>query len=347
MNDIDKSEIRNYLSAAGFVVLALHFLCISPLFAAVAENLNAIHLYLGFALITVGIILAGMKHRDLSAITFVLIGSIFVCYALAFSGGAAEHYSNLIVGVFFVILSLIILTAADRKKYLIASMPFVIGLENICVGLFVSGSGVGLEIISLAGFIFAVYFALAVAGERIRLPLGDVLKSDAAADFKSAGSVLGYLLIGMIGALYGFSYFLGSEAVNYDVIASMNATMCLGLCGIAVLLWTIGQMKYTPAMFFMFGIVSFTATLIPISHAMLIPFILFLLVAVITLLRKESRVLVAVLLFLKSMCYLLLAVFAGTAGMPALQGTVNILIAVTAVYLAFAVFSRSKKLPLF
>ena len=78
MNETAKNEMRNYLSAAGFFVLALSALIVSmsSLFQIVATATFDAGIACSLLILLFGILLAVLGKRDLTAITFLMFGSI-------------------------------------------------------------------------------------------------------------------------------------------------------------------------------------------------------------------------------------------------------------------------------
>ena len=81
MNEIAKNEMRNYLSAAGFFVFALAILvfCVNFLSQTTENNTSFMmgtDIVCSILLLLVGVLLAVLGKRDLTAITFLMLGSI-------------------------------------------------------------------------------------------------------------------------------------------------------------------------------------------------------------------------------------------------------------------------------
>ena len=119
------------------VRISAHCICddaMLSVFGKVTGNIDQLMLSCGqiicFGLLLIWVILAICKKRDLSAITFLMIGmfQIFLSKIGLADGG---NYLYLIVGIILSILAGIILTAKDKKKYLLAIMPALWGIGGI------------------------------------------------------------------------------------------------------------------------------------------------------------------------------------------------------------------------
>ena len=134
MNETAKNEMRNYLSAAGFFVFALTTLMLCVLLHFQPENSSDIligtDIVCSLLLVLVGILLAVLGKRDLTAISFLMFGSIKLV-SRTISGPVASDalFVYSILQVFLLILALILLTAKDKAKYPLA---LLIGVGGIC-----------------------------------------------------------------------------------------------------------------------------------------------------------------------------------------------------------------------
>ncbi len=244
------------------------------------------------------------------------------------------------VGVFLLVLTGIILTSKDKKKYLLFLIPGFISLRMLIHSFFGASSPAAL-ILFLITAIIPLYYAFACASERITLPGGALLRADAVTDFKASGSVLGYLLFGIIALSWALAY------AGVSPLAAVNATDYVGgffLILTGILLFAVGKMRFTPVMFILTGFLAVISVYVsgPLYYVVGAMFIVLGLFAI---LRKESRILPAVMLIIYGCTYFFTPA-AGEAGLPVVSIILNLIPALIAVYLAFAVFSQ-RKLPLF
>ncbi|MDO5844320.1 MAG: hypothetical protein Q4Q53_04135, partial [Methanocorpusculum sp.] len=192
--------------------------------------------------------------------------------------------------------------------------------------------------------VVSLYFALAVSSEKISLPLGKTLKSDVETDFKKSGSVLGYLLFGLSCASYAF-YYLSGTTEAYTNYLALDSVVGFMLIVTGILLFAVGKMRFTPVMFIIMGFVTITATNLGNQYVYVPLGIALIILGIIALLRTESRILPAVMLVVYGFTFETFSL--GLGDIPILQGVLNLIPCLIAVYLAFAVFSQSKKLKLF
>ena len=355
MNEIAKHEMRNYLSAAGFFVLALTTLVVCTSFLSqIAENtlsaLTGTDIVCSILLLLFGILLAVLGKRDLIAITFLMFGSIKLLMTTAsligISAGASvdSSFVNAILQIFLLILALILLTAKDNAKYPLA---LLIGLEGFNIIGFLSPSDIsnafhGYSHIILA--VIALYYAFACASERIILPLGKTLTAEQETDFKKSASALGYLTISASMAVWAFFYLFNASDLVAEIIYALDGVYAILMVLIGVLLFAVAKMRFTPVMFLLAGALLAVSSVIGDSFEFIIG-ILFIVLGLFAVLRTESRILPGLMFVIYGISYFIVPVAAG-AGITILAVIVNGLPAVIALYLAVATFSQ-KKLPLF
>ncbi len=337
MDEIQKTEMRNYAMSAGFFIIAFQALLFAMMpvsgiepaaFTVIADACLKI---IALLLILTGVILIVLKNRDLSAIIFLLIGMFFATKAYTTVIG-----SEFIINIFLLILALIILTAKDRKKYLLFIMPALIGVIGL-ITIFTPAL-----LLDLILGVVALYFAFACASERINLPGGALLKADVVTDFKAGGSVLGYLLFGISTAVWAFVYLGNISFESALVIDSLCGAM---LIFTGVLLWAVGKMRFTPVMFILMGFLQIIGVMVsgPLYAVIGAMFIVLGLFAV---LRTESRILPALMLIIYGCTYFITPLIIGVGANLIVSGVLNLIVALITVYMAFAVFMQ-KKLPLF
>ena len=357
MNETEKNEMRNYLSAAGFFVFVLStlFICtdaLSRVFGSGgATTLFSVGVTCSLLILLFGILLAVLGKRDLTAITFLMLGSakllleVTGMYLLT-SGNVAElSFINVILQISLIILALILLTAKDRAKYPLA---FLVGLQGVStiVGYLmpseILGSVLGYSHIILA--VIALYYAFACASERISLPLGKTLTAEQETDFKKSASALGYLTISASMAVWAFFYLSNASDIVADIIYALDGIYAILMVLVGVLLFAVAKMRFTPVMFLLAGALLAVSSVIGDSFEFIIG-ILFIVLGLFAVLRTESRILPGLMFVIYGISYFIVPVAAG-AGITLLAVIVNGLPAVIALYLAVATFSQ-KKLPLF
>lgn len=343
MDEIQKTEMRNYAMAAGFFVLAAAFIVrvVGKISLAQAEYetaVDSVSLISALILILAGVILVILKNRDLTAITFLMTGMFMAVTAL---DTANNKLVWSVIGIFMIILSAIILTSKDTKKFILFIIPALIGLQCILLPFFVSDSPVIIVIRSIIGLL-CLYFAFACASERIALPGSALLKADVVTDFKASGSVLGYLLFSITTAVWSSVYFLGVSPESAIAVESICSLM---LIFSGVLLWAVGKMRFTPVMFILIGFLSYVDQFMT-GYLFFVVGGLYIVLGLFAILRKESRIIPALMLIIYGFVFFITVMVTGTAPIPILGGLLNLIPSIIAIYLAFAVFSQ-RKLPLF
>ncbi|MBR4987327.1 MAG: hypothetical protein IKY81_01525, partial [Methanocorpusculum sp.] len=81
MNETAKNEMRNYLSAAGFFVFVLSSLIVAVQLlgkgtAGFSQTAQTADIILSVLLLLIGTLLAVLGKRDLTSISFLMLGSI-------------------------------------------------------------------------------------------------------------------------------------------------------------------------------------------------------------------------------------------------------------------------------
>ena len=354
MNETAKNEMRNYLSAAGFFVLALTTLMLCPvLLSQITENsfsiLTGTDIVCSILLLLIGVLLAVLGKRDLTAISFLMFGSIKLLLAAARTIGGFGADESLfiysILQVFLLILALILLTAKDKAKYPLA---LLIGVEGICnlIGTF-SSVDLRMAIIGYSHLILAVivlYYAFACASERITLPLGKTLTAEQETDFKKSASALGYLTISASMAVWAVFYLFNASDIVEEIIYALDGVYAILMILIGILLFAVAKMRFTPVMFLLAGALLAVSSVIGDNFEFILG-ILFIVLGIFAVLRTESRILPGLMFIIYGISYFIGPVAVG-AGITILAVIVNGLPAVIALYLAVATFSQ-KKLPLF
>ena len=351
MNEIAKNEMRNYLSAAGFFVFVLSSLMMSASVLLSQISQPGIQIICSVFLLLVGVLLAILGKRDLTALTFLMLGSIKLVLGTiniikSASGGSFELLIvNPILEIFLIILALILLTAKDNAKYLLALLIGLQGVSNI-IGFFVPvhilPMILGYSHIIIA--IIALYYAFACASERFILPLGKTLTADQETDFKKSASALGYLTITASMAVWAFFYLFNASDLVADIIYALDGVYAILMILIGILLFAVAKMRFTPVMFMLVGALLAVSSVIGDSFEFILG-ILFIVIGIFAVLRTESRILPGLMFIIYGISYFIVPVAAG-AGITVLAVIVNGLPALIALYLAVATFSQ-KKLPLF
>ena len=335
MDELAKTEARNYLCAAGFFVIAAYAL----LNAVCGTNPDdTIFLVIGIGLLLIGTLLIVLRKRDMVAILFMMFSIYYI--STSFIPGFAGSAIVICFGGLVLLALLVTLTGKEKAKWLLILPPLLMVVGSL-VGLLSTKSGVNIILWIL--FAVCMYFALACASERLHLPGRKLLTADEETDFKASGSVLGYLLFAVISGMYVVYYIVGESMMHLEYLHTINLVAAVLLIFIAVLLFAVAKMRFTPAMFLLLGLADLLA--MNSTGAMFIGCgILFIIIGVFAMLRKESRILPGIMLVVYGCTYFFSAYAGGN--MPVVSIILNAIPCLIAIYLAFVVYSQ-KKLPKF
>ena len=351
MDEFQKNEIRNYLTAGGLLLFCvmIGFTLIASLtngFAA-NESLAAQKIGIGVLFLVLGILLAVLKKRDLTAIAFLIIGggNLTILFEGVENAGLT---TALIIGVIYLFCAVLLLTAKDAKKYVFFVILAALGLSII---FRVAGiADIASLILDIVALVAALYFALAAGFEKISLPGRDLITADDATVFKQSGSAVGYLLFAAVSGFWAVSYLIGAlgnislSAGIAGALPSIEKAFALILAVVAVLLFAVGKMRFTPVMF-LFIAAAYYLVSVSSGFSMYVIGGLFVILGLFAMVRKESRILPGLMLIIYG-CTDFFSVIAGATTNPVLSVFLNGIPCLIAVYLAFATFSQ-KKFPLF
>lgn len=327
MDELAKTEARNYLSAAGFFIFAAESLLyiISYFTGTISEFSPAIEISAGVGMLIIAALLFILRKRDLIGILFVMFGFMDLFYA-NFGGDQFQ----VLLSIFAILVAVVTLTSKDKQKWLLFPIPVLLLFPGVPF---------------IIGILLSLYYALVCASEKINLPGRKLLTADEETDFKASGSVLGYMLFGLTMAAWAiFNLFGESYGFTYGALQMLEFICAVLMVFVSILLFAVGKMRFTPVMFLLIAMVTLFGNFS--TGAMSIGIgVLFLLIGIFAILRKESRILPGIMLFLTAVVYFILG---GVGfGIPTIAvGIVEFVVTAIAVYLAFVVYSQ-KKLPKF
>ena len=328
MDELAKTEARNYLSAAGFFIFAAESLLylISYFTGTISEFSPAIEISAGVGMLIIAALLFILRKRDLIGILFVMLGFMDLFYVNYFGG---DRFLDLLC-IFAILVAVVTLTSKDKQKWLLFPIPVLLLFPGVPF---------------ILGTLLSLYYALVCASEKINLPGRKLLTADEETDFKASGSVLGYMLFGLTMAAWAiFNLFGESYGFTYGALQMLEFICAVLLVFVSILLFAVGKMRFTPVMFLLIAMVTLFGNFS--TGAMSIGIgVLFLIIGLFAILRKESRILPGIMLFLTAVVYFILG---GVGfGIPTIAvGIVEFVVTAIAVYLAFVVYSQ-KKLPKF
>ena len=335
MNELAKIEARNYLSAAGFFVFAAcEFLWLITFVTSTMSSFNsAIDIVGGIAMLIIATLLMILRKRDMIAILFVMLG-----FLLFFWSNAPGQIPGILTSAFALLIAIVTLMSKDKQKWLVFLLPFL-----LVVGHLFMFSDQAHGIVYGIVVVLSLYYAFVCASERINLPGRKFLTADENTDFKSSGSVLGYILFALIAGAYTVYYIIGGGLLTLEILTIVEFLGSALLIYTAIMLFAVGKMRFTPVMFLLLALVNFLV-LFSSGPMFIGTCILMIIIGIFAMLRKESRILPGIMLIIYG-CTDLFTAFAG-GNMPVVSVILNGIPCLIAIYLAFAVYSQ-KKLPLF
>ena len=327
MDEPARVEARNYLTAAGFFVFgaaSLLFL-ISYFTGSVSLFSPAIDIAAGIGMLIIAALLFILRKRDMTGILFAMFGVMDLFWA-----NCSGDRFQILLSIFAILAAVVLLTSKDKQKWLLFPIPVLLLFPGIPF---------------IIGTLLSLYYALVCASERISLPGRKLLTADEETDFKASGSVIGYMLFGLTMTAWAiFNLFGESFGFTFGALQTLEFICAVVMVFISVLLFAVGKMRFTPVMFLMMAMVTIFGNFSTAALSIGIG-VLFLLIGIFAILRKESRILPGIMLLLTSAVYFILGGVSFTTPTIAV-GIVELAAAAISVYLAFAVYSP-KKLPLF
>jgi len=343
MDELAKTEARNYLSAAGFFLIAAFFILriyLSVGTTTIVEPYDCLHIALGIGLLIMATLLIVLHKRDMIAILFFMMGF----YQLFFAFTSAGIWRSILVGL-VLLVALVTLSGQDKKKWMLFLIPliwFIRSLIIMCIGYSVAGNIVLCIILA----VISLYYAFCCACERCNLPGAKILTADENTDFKASGSVLGYMLFAIITGGYALHYILGEAVLPLETFVSLELISGALMIFVAILLLTVGKMRFTPIMFLLIGLTNIITMYC--SGTMFIGIgILWFVLGLFAMLRKESRILPGIMMIIYG-CSWFFSAYANGAlvSVPVVSVFLNAIPCLIAIYLSFVVYSQ-RKLPKF
>ena len=367
MNEQNESNSNNaYLMALVFLLIAASSLLLlsgSRLLSSPGPggpgNSSSYGMFVLYAAIVVGgAALVRIKKNDMTGAMFVAYGALglIITFAAmmytALTGNMPEQVIQPTMGICLIVLSVVEAMTSNKNRFaLIAIMMltackyllnFAIDDRNImdyCM--------VAFEVVTI---VLSLYFALALICERYSLPYSESLKAEDTTEFRNCGSMIGYIIIALMMSVDVLFDITGSPELGQVVTIKIFGGIFLIL--VAILLRTSGRMRYTPLVFAAIGIIILLGgieanafvggvfTRSPMVFYALGALAVFL--GVLTLLRNDRRILMALLCFVIGACYMSY----GPGNIDVVGGILAAVSVAIAVYLAFAVSVDKIKLPL-
>jgi len=344
MDENARTEARNYLSAAGFFLIGgfwLLYLLNNLSNGQFTLSATITCVTVGIGLIIISTLLIVLRGRDMVAMLFAMMGFAY----LFWSSTDYYLYSSLQICIFILLVSLVTLTSTDRKKWMLSIVPIIMFLW-IFVDLFIEVFAVDMAFNFLIAAI-PLYFSFCCASERIQFPGSALLNSDDTTDFKASGSVLGYMLFAF--AVGGFALFYAvndSSKLPLAAVTALKLTSGAIMVYVSILLLAVGKMRFTPVMFLLIGILLIL-TVYCEGYMIVGAGLLFIMVGIFAMLRKESRIIPGIMLIVFGFSGFISLIAGGILpSIPWLSVILNGIPCLIAIYLAFVVYSQ-RELPRF
>ena len=338
MDELTKYSMRNNLSAVAYLLLAIMGISFTIVgLTGVTPNIHLV-LFIEILIGAAGLTLLILKKRDLTALCFLMFALMFGYYTV--TGGLLRSIIVPVMLFLFILFGIFLLATKEPKKTTYFCIFFPYGIGAICIALFRHLTIIS-AIMHILFSLIALLYAIIFASEKIHLPLAKNLKSDEAIEFRKVGPVLGY---------YPFAIFCVITAVNFitGLVDGETFKSILLVCGIVLTMAGIinaifAQQKFMPLMFILMGI---AIALIPLGGSVFY-FVaggVFILLFILALLQKESRLLPAAMLILSGALFFIMGfgLFAPVFGVI-LAGLTGLL----AFYITFALLDEKKPVPLF
>ncbi|MDO5843615.1 MAG: hypothetical protein Q4Q53_00510 [Methanocorpusculum sp.] len=347
MDELQKTALRNYVTAAGFFIIAVQFLVriIGSFFKldyreVISTAMMGIVPAIIVGLLAVGIILVILKKRNLTAIIFLMIA---MYYGFINLSQGSRTTGSIIIGMFLMILAVIILSSKDSNKFLICLIPGLLGFSLFFAPV-IGTDNIIVVAIRVIITLLCIYFAFACVSERFALPFKKLLTKDSEMDFKSAGSVLGYVVFGVACSA------LSVSSIANGVLLSSEICVYIGqICGstmaiIGVLLIAVEKVKFTPLLFILAGLTVYcgvytTGILLAATG------ILFIFLGLFALLQKDVRILPAFMMIITGVACFVSITIGVFVFSEFLTVALYLVPTVIAIYLSFGLITETK-LPL-
>ena len=353
MSENTKRDTRNYITAFGFLAIALFFIHllleaytfldsgIIPVSEVLIFNQEIV---IGSFLLICAILLFILRKRALTASTFMFIS------ILVFADNLLPP-DPLVIGVFCAfafVFAAILLLSKEKVKYAYAGISAAFGLASLSSILLENGVlGIISGIIMILFTIFIIYVIIACSANKYSLPLTKYLIRDEETSIRTSGRMIGYLIIALTVTLDVIYEIINIEMLNYEILLPIRFTLALMLLLSGVLLLFIGKQRFTPMLFigiaFMFWLDS-----ISVGYFYYMAVFGLLIIGILAVVRKSTRLLPSLLTIFYSFALMIYAFYSqGWVVLKTAAILLGIACALLSIYLACATSSEVKKLPLF
>lgn len=249
MDETAKYKARNIVSAIAYFLLAL----LAGLFVSadlVEGEFVAWVLYLIEGLVAcAGIVLLVLKKRDVTALAFLMFGSLFAFYTA--TGGVRFSTLTFVICWFFILIPLLFTFTKEKKAvtYFCIFLPY--GFGAIFYGYMGEGNAVILAIHIFEGC-YALLLGLLYLLERVKIHLALKIRADEAIPFTRCGPVFGLYLLSVFCIVAPVAILTGSTGSGNILRISLVCGVCLALT--AVLLWIFARQRVGAVLMMLAGI---------------------------------------------------------------------------------------------
>jgi len=338
MDEIAKAEARNYVSMSGFLLLGLFALLhiISSL-NSLSIPANLLNLVMGGVVLILSIFLAVIGNRGLTTIFFFTEGMLIFVGALVTD---VATVFPLLAGV-NIVLAILMLFSPDGKKFVYFLLSLFTAVVALC-SIFGWPSVISLIALILTVVLY-VWCGFCCAAERTGFPGRALICEDESIDFKTSGSVLGYLLFALVGAAWAVYYFFSENVLPLVGVHAIEMLAGFLLIFLAILLFSIAKMRFTPMIFTIVGTIFILSTIVG-GFLTFAYGAVFVVLGIFALFRNESRVLLALFLIIYGLTFFISVAITGNYSLGIFHAILNLIPCLVALYIGFAVFSQDKKL---
>jgi len=342
-------DVRNYLTAFGFLsILSVEIIsCLSSIYYVISGEVSGISTVAGFCIaiaqIVTGSILIILKRRNLTGMTMLLFGFTTLIIVLSLSETSFGYFLGVISILEFIMAGLV-LFAKEKKKYcffiLFLLQGINLALYNILDGelSFMITCGI------LSAFLLILIFG--ATGLLPRFSLTKILAEDESLDFVKTGSAICYIIIALSILPWMGTYIFGTEIVPLEFAGNFSIGCGIIVGIVALLQLFVAKNRFICIIFFgvMLSMILAGSTTAITNY---VAGFVMLLAGLFCLLRKKSYLLVGLLCILYGISSFASIIIHGESVLIISQFLMHTITFGLAIYLAIAVFSQNKKLPLF
>jgi len=343
-------DIRNYIVSAGFLmgfaIVLIHLIFnvdnILPIKTQIESGFNTIIAFsIPLTQIIIGCMILILRKRDMAGIVTLMLG--FSILLLTISQDSQIMLA--IVGILSLLLGFILLLGKERKKYPFALLFFLTAIASSS-NLFAYHSIIQI-ILNLIVAIYLIILAVASSGIVPKFPLTSILAEDETTDFSIVGSSLCYLIAAISVIPWMITYLISPGIVNLKIIGEFSIVSGIMIGIIAILILFLGKHNKFIGAIFLFVMAFLILSGFTTGAINIVSGVLMFIAGLFCLLRKKSLILVGLMCILYGISSFMSIMIHGETVLVISQFCLQIVTFLVAAYLAFAVFSQNKKLPLF